>query len=142
MIGLMRQAMRFATVGVASTLLGGALIFWARMGLGLGLIPANLLGYGAGLVLTYLGSRYWVFRQAGDPSCAGGAWSLPTFAVMFVVAFLGNLAVTAGLLRLGLAYPPSQIAGMAVYSLTMFLGGRCLVFAPQDGRLPPERADP
>ena len=130
MLSLMHQMGRFASVGVLSTLLGGAIILWSRMHLGLGLIAANVLGYGAGLVLTFVGHRLWVFRQpAGRARSIRG--SLPGFAALFLAAFVGNLAVAAGLLRLGLGYPPAQIAGMCVYSLTMFLGGRSLVFAPQ-----------
>lgn len=123
-----RQALRFATVGVLATLLGGAVIFWARLGMGASLLAANVLGYGAGLVLTFLGSRLWVFREPGAEP-APWAGSAVGFAALFAAAFASNLAVTAGLLRTGLAYVPAQLAGMAIYSVTMFAGGRLLVFA-------------
>lgn len=126
----MQQAGRFAVVGAASTVLGGGIILWSRMQLGLGLIAANVLGYGAGLILSFLGHRLWVFRSHNGP-VRSALRALPVFAALFLTAFVGNLAVTAGLLRLGLGYPPAQIAGMCIYSLTMFLGGRSLVFAPQ-----------
>ncbi len=118
-----RQALRYGLVGVGNTVVGYALIL-ALHAAGFSVLVANLVGFGTGLVLSYLVNRAWTFGQSGL-----GARDVPAYAAVVGAAFLLNYLTLVALLHLGLPFPAAQAAGIALYSITMFLGLRHVVFA-------------
>jgi len=86
-------AAKYSVSGAINTAVGYAVIFTC-MAFGVGATLSNAIGYGVGFVLSFVQSRYWVFRSSG--SVAGDA-------VRFVPAFLTAYAVNLVVLQLALA---------------------------------------
>jgi putative flippase GtrA len=118
-----RQALRYGLVGVGNTVVGYTLILTLHAA-GFSVLSANVVGFGTGLVVSYLANRVWTFGQSGL-----GARNLPAFAALVGAAFLLNYLALLALLHLGFAIPAAQALGIALYSVTMFLGLRHVVFA-------------
>lgn len=121
----MTQLLRFLLVGLANTG-GGLLCIWGAMWLlGLNEAAANFLGYSLGLAFSYTANRAWTF---GDNQAVSR--SLPRWLAAAMVAYLVNLAVVVGATRLaGIDPYLAQLLGIAPYTATMFLAGRCYVFS-------------
>ncbi len=99
---------KYSLSGVVNTVIGYAVIF-ACMHFGLGPTPSNVIGYAIGCVLSFVQSRYWVFRSAGTFG-ADAARFLP----MFLLAYAVNFAVLQAALALGVnAYVAQIAAGIA-----------------------------
>lgn len=118
-----RQALRYGVVGVGNTAVGYALIL-ALHAAGFSALFANAVGFGTGLVMSYLANRAWTFGRSGL-----GARDVPAYAGIVGAAFLLNYVTLLALLHLGLPFPAAQAVGMVLYSTTMFLGLRHVVFA-------------
>lgn len=118
-----RQALRYGFVGIGNTVVGYGLILTLHAA-GFSVFVANVVGFGTGLVMSYLANRVWTFGQSGL-----GARSVPAFAAVVAAAFLLNYLALLALLHLGWAFSVAQAVGIALYSITMFLGLRHVVFA-------------
>jgi putative flippase GtrA len=93
--------------------------------LGLNEAAANFLGYSLGLAFSYTANRAWTFADNQAVSR-----SLPRWLAAAMVAYLVNLAVVVGATRLaGIDPYLAQLLGIAPYTATMFLAGRCYVFS-------------
>lgn len=79
----------FSLVGVANTIVGVCVILIARI-LGANAIVANILGYGAGLIVSFTLNSRITFQKRGVNRC-----TIVRFLAAFVVAFLLNIAVVA-----------------------------------------------
>jgi len=120
---LLQQGLRFGSVGVLNTLLGGAVIAAATW---FGAIPAvaNALGYAVGLACAFALHRGWTFgsRQPVQLQFAG-------YAAVLVMAWLFNLVVVLSLVHRAGANPyAAQLAGMATYSIVTFVALKQFVF--------------
>lgn len=91
MTPLVREALRFASVGVGATLVHLAVAWLANRGVGFQPFLANACGFAAAFSLSYLGHFYWTFgRQAGH------ARHLPRFVIVAGAGYaLTNLIVWA-----------------------------------------------
>lgn len=118
-----RQALRYGVVGVGNTVVGYALILTLHAA-GFPTLIANVMGFGTGLVISYLANRAWTFRRSGL-----GTRDMPAYAALAGASFLLNYLALLALLHLGLPFPAAQAAGISLYSITMFLGLRRVVFA-------------
>jgi putative flippase GtrA len=115
---------RFGIVGVVNTVVGLAVIY-AALFAGLGDFAANALGYGCGLVLSFVLHRGWTF--------AGRTKSLPRDAVGFVLAWVAAYAANLAAIATGrsLGYidnPFVQLAGVLVFAASFYLITSRLVF--------------
>lgn len=119
-----RTLWRFASVGVINTLAGLAFIYLARAR-GFSEISANVIGYAAGLLLSFTLNRRWTFVHRGP-------WlsRAVRFAVVVVAAWAANLAVLILLLKGGVNAVLAQAAAVAPYAALSYLGCRWWVFAP------------
>lgn len=117
------QALRYGVVGLGNTAVGYTVIL-ASHAAGCSLLVANLLGFGFGLVVSYLGNRAWTFGRSGL-----GLREVPAYAAVVAASFVLNYLSLLGLLHVGLPFPAAQAVGIAVYSATLFLGLRNVVFA-------------
>jgi putative flippase GtrA len=116
---------RFGIVGVVNTLVGLAVIY-AALFAGLGDFAANALGYGCGLVLSFVLHRGWTF--------AGRTKSLPRDAVGFVLAWVAAYAANLAAIAVGRSQgfidnPFVQLAGVTVFAVTFYVITSRLVFA-------------
>ena len=127
---------RFGLAGLANTAVGFAVI--AALDLGLGLDPhvANAAGYLVGLGMGFAMNRGFVFRSGRRAAESG-----PRFVLAALGCFALNqagLAVAAMVLGdADWARLAAQLAGMGIYSVTLFLICRHWVFRPSTapGRL-------
>jgi putative flippase GtrA len=119
----MARLIRYLGVGALNTLLCLALIMGLRQGLGWPDAWASLLGYGVGVLLSFVVNRRWTFRCTGR-----GLDRLPRFVVVLAAAWLCNLAVVLTLLQAG--WPPAwaHASGAPVYTLVSYLGCAWFVF--------------
>jgi putative flippase GtrA len=91
-------------------------------------VSANVAGYSVGIIISFLLNRSWTFRHQGS-------WqlSLVRWMVVVSVAYSLNLVVIVRLHRaLEFSTYIVQLAGIAVYTMTTFLGGRYFAFSNPD----------
>ena len=118
---------RFALVGLANTAIGFTLIALGLL-LGMNDYAANAMGYGLGLGVSYALNRSWTFKADAAPSTA----EFGRFAASFAIAYTANIAVLSLGRAAGLAGEPAlHLAGLAVYSVLLFVLMRTIVFGQQ-----------
>ncbi len=118
------QLIRFATVGVANTLFGLALIFAAKWFLELGDVAANAIGYLFGIGLGFALNRTWTFN---DDSAVGE--TLLRYLIVVGAGYVINLAVVMSLIGwAGFDSYLAQALGIPPYVLFVFVGSRQFVF--------------
>ncbi|MEM9148719.1 MAG: GtrA family protein [Pseudomonadota bacterium] len=121
--GLLQRALRFGLVGLMNTGIGLAAILAVQELTPAGPYLANGIGYGVGLVVSFLLNRRWTFAADGP--------ALPQalrFALTFAVCYGLNLATLGGLLALGAPAVLAQIGAMAVYTGAFFVASQVFVF--------------
>jgi putative flippase GtrA len=128
MVSLLTSTTRFFSLGAVNTAVGYSVMLLVYYGLGFNPYLANLMGYGVGLICSYVGSKYWVFRTANQH----GPRVFHFFA-SWCVAFSVNMLV----LKLFLALLPyellwlSQLISMASFTCTHYVLCRVWVFSPR-----------
>lgn len=123
---MQQQFARFLSVGMLNTLLGYSIIFLAMYVLHFSPEASNLLGYGIGLVVSFLLSKTFTFRSSGAMSS-----ELVRFLLVFAIAYAINLAVLSFAVRV-LAWHAgiSQlVAGVFYVFCSYFLNKRFVFLA-------------
>jgi putative flippase GtrA len=124
MSGLIRQSLRFASVGLANTAIGLVAIYAVIFFFNTGPAVANTIGYAVGLAVSFALNRIWTF---GDSRSVGRV--LPRYLLAAAVSYLLNLSVVLLVThRFGVGPYLVQLFGMSVYTVAMFLGCRWFVF--------------
>ena len=124
MIRRLFRPLRFGIVGLLNTVLGLAIIFAAKAFLGLGDLAANLLGYGLGLVCSFVLNRSWTFRHEGRAFAA--FWR---FGIAFAVAYVLNLLTVFGLRdAMSVNSYLAQAGGVIPYTISFYLLSAYYVF--------------
>ena len=119
------EALRFAIVGLANT--GATLsIIWALMLTGAGPYFANMIGFGAGMTISFFLNRGWTFRVAKRIELK----ETILFAAASGIAYLGNLTVLAATISLGLEVHLCQIIAMPAYTVLFYTLTKYVVFRP------------
>lgn len=119
-----RRIWRFGVVGLVNTAVGLAVLYGALFA-GFGDFASNALGYGCGLVVSFVLHRGWTF--------AGRTGSLPRdavgFALAWATAYGANLAAIASGRALGyIDNPFVQLAGVMVFAATFYVITSRMVF--------------
>jgi putative flippase GtrA len=126
---------RFGAAGVFNTVLGAAIIAGLDMGLHVEPHVANLVSYAIGVTVSFGVSRNFVFRSTGP---LGGA--AIRFLVAIAVAFALNQAALTAVMGLTRAHKFShiagQLAGMATYTVALFIACQLWVFKPARAKPP------
>jgi putative flippase GtrA len=125
-----RQLFRFLVVGVANTAFGYAIIFACMYLAGLSAELSNAIGYGIGLMVSYVMHKVFTFNSDRPHREA-----FVRFLVVFAVAYAANLLVLVILVRgIGVHEAVSQVIASAVYVITSFIMNKLYVFRqPHDG---------
>jgi putative flippase GtrA len=124
-----RSALRYLAVGIVNTIFGLGLIYTTMYLFGLGNAQANMLGYFAGILLSFVLNRRWTFQHKGPTAPA-----FAKFIVVTVVAYLVNLATVLFLAdALGINRYLAQAAGIPPYTLVGYLGARLFAFKTAEG---------
>jgi putative flippase GtrA len=113
---LPRLVAKYSLSGLINTAVGYAVIF-ACMACGVDATLSNILGYAVGFVISFLQTRYWVFRSAGRMLD-----DVLRFVPAFLIAFAVNFLVLQVLLALGAnAYIAQLAAGVAFVAVGFVL---------------------
>ncbi|AWC21347.1 GtrA-like protein [Aminobacter sp. MSH1] len=133
----LQRVLRYGAVGLLNTALGFGIIL-ALLKLGFGDFMANVTGFAAGLLLSFVLNSLWTFdRTAGYQP--GVVWR---YAISFAIAYAANLAVVMAARAGGIVDNPlTHLAGIGVYSITFYLGSAHFVFVPRSGLQSKERRD-
>ena len=120
------QFVRFVVTGVLNTLVGLGVIWLCWRVIGLPTVVANLIGYCVGLCVSFTVNRSWTFRSSRSTRRA-----LPRFLMVFVAAYLANLAALLLMIDgLHLRVEWATLVAAVPYTLTFFFGSRWFVFHP------------
>jgi putative flippase GtrA len=124
--GLFGLMARFGIVGLINTAVGIGVI--AGLDLGLHVEPhvANLIGYVFGVAVSFTLSRQFVFHSDGHI----GATAI-RYSIVVGLAFLLNQAVLTAVTALAgpsVNHMVGQLAGMATYTVVVFLACKLWVF--------------
>ena len=118
------SAVRFLIVGAVNTMIGLVVIFAAKWLLGMGDITANLIGYGAGLVVSFRMHTLYTFRYSGPQFIV-----LVKYVVVLFASYLMNLGcVLTAIHALQINSYLAQAIGVVPYTFCMYLCSRSLVF--------------
>jgi putative flippase GtrA len=113
----LRAPLRFGIVGVANTATGLAVIAVA-LAVGLGDVPANALGYAAGLAQGFVLNRRWTFQRAAAPL----GRQIARYLAAFVPAYGLNLLVVTAFVSAGVVGNPlTHLLAVAVYTGAFYL---------------------
>jgi putative flippase GtrA len=119
-----RQLFRFLMVGVANTAFGYSIIFACMYLGGLSAELSNAVGYGIGLLVSYLMHKAFTFNSDRPHREA-----FVRFLVVFAAAYAANLLVLVMLVRgIGVHEAVSQVIASAVYVITSFIMNKLYVF--------------
>lgn len=115
---------RFLLVGVGNTLTGLVIIYLAKA-FGISDMAANAMGYGAGLIQSFILNKRWTFRYDGPVLS-----KIIRFIVVIGLAYVANLAVVLGaIFILSINSYIAQALGIPVYTVVSYLGCRWYVFS-------------
>ncbi|SEF19800.1 GtrA family protein [Variovorax sp. NFACC27] len=119
-----QQLFRFVVVGVANTAFGYAIIFACMYLVGLSAELSNAVGYGIGLLVSYVMHKAFTFNSDRPHREA-----FVRFLVVFAAAYAANLLVLVILVRgIGVHEAISQVIASAVYVITSFIMNKLYVF--------------
>ena len=114
---------RFLLVGLTNTGLTLAIIF-ILLWMGTSLIVANIIGYGAGFINSFVWNRCWTFRSGGQ------VWRE---ALVYTLVWLACYLLQMGALLLssrgfGLSDAVSTLVAMVFFTGPNYLGNRWFTF--------------
>jgi putative flippase GtrA len=117
--------LRFALVGGANTLFSLVVIMTAGWLLQLSDVAANAVGYGCGLLLSFVLNRRYTFRYDGR-----SAGALVRYLLAFAVSYGVNVGVLVVLTAvLGQSSLLGQAVAVCSYSIVFYALSRWVVFA-------------
>lgn len=118
------SAVRFCLVGLVNTAVGLSLIYASKYGLGFGDVPANLVGYIIGLMVSFTLNSRFTFRYEGP------LWpAVLRFVITFAISYMANITTVLAL-RDGAGVNADLAHAIAVvpYTTTFYLLSRFMVF--------------
>lgn len=125
-----KQALRFVLTGCLNTAFGFSIIL-ALISVGVPDIPANFVGFSAGLIVSFFVNRSWTFSQKHGPKFR----EVALFTLVFGVAYTTNLLVLITGQRLGYAGNPLlHFSAVGTYSAISFVLARQFIYASKNHR--------
>jgi putative flippase GtrA len=124
MMGLLRQSIRFAVVGLVNTTIGLAAIYAVMFFFQSGPAIANAIGYAIGLAVSFALNRIWTFNSSRSISDV-----LPRYLTVAAISYFLNLGVVILATSIYSINPYlGQLFGVVIYTIFMFFGCRIFVF--------------
>lgn len=118
---------RFLIVGVANTVTGLLVIYAAKWFIGANDVLANAIGYGIGLIQSFILNANWTFKYRGRMAPA-----ITKFLLTFLCAYALNLATVMTAINLfSVNSYVAQAMGVPPYTLFFYLVSRYVVFVPE-----------
>ena len=121
---LIIQGSKFLLVGILNAVIGLGIIYSTYNLLGLNYKLANVLGYGCGIVNSFIWNRRWTFRSKKNPKP-----QILLFFLMFGVSYGLNLGATVICVEV-IGIPPNiaQLVGIFFYTISNFFGNKYVTF--------------
>lgn len=125
---LLAELSRFGTIGVAVTLLHGAVAWLAHRSLGMPPFAANLAGYGVAVGLSFAGHSLWTFRRRDR-----AVRRLARFIVVSLAGFaLSNATIWVVTRTVDWPFEVALAINLALIPAATWLVSRLWVFASAD----------
>lgn len=118
------QLFRFGAVGIVNTLFGLIIIYGLAYFFGIWPLIANLIGYSFGLLLSFFLNQKWTFNNSENFRNL-----FPRYMFFSVVCYIFNVItflISSSFISTNQYL--SQLLGVFVYSISMFLVCRVFVF--------------
>lgn len=132
------QLLKYGLVGVSNSLITLIVIFICNDIIGLKLMLADVIGYVAGLINSFIWNKNWVFKSHNHKLRYEMSLFLVGFLVCFGLQFLTVLVLRNPMKALDislLGIPSDTIGeylavclGMVVYTLSNYVYNRCVTF--------------
>lgn len=103
--------LRFATVGIANSAVDFAVFAALHLGLGLAIVPANILAYAAAACFSYFANSRWTFAGRKERR---NAWDFVRFQVVNLI----GLALATTVLVILAAYIPVLLAKLCAIAIS------------------------
>lgn len=118
------QLLRYGAVGIANTLITAAVIYVCLRVVGCSWLTANIVGYAAGVLNSFLLNSRWTFAQKSF------SWrKLCLFIAMFAICYFAQLWVLWGLTQYSTIDAfVQQLIAMVVYNIANFLLNKFVTF--------------
>ena len=118
------SALRYLIVGALNTGFGLMVIFGCKWALDMDDIPANIVGYGSGVIVSFILNAKWTFNYDGPKLTA-----FLRFVSVLLVAWLANLLTVVNAIDLGINSYLAQALGVIPYVIIGYLGSRIFAFS-------------
>jgi putative flippase GtrA len=128
MVKIDGSVIRFAVVGIANTICGLGIIYAAKYFGNVADVPANVLGYAIGTLLSFTLNKRWTFRHRGPSAPA-----FVRFVLVMGTAYLLNLVTVLAALKLGINAYVAQAIGVVPYATFGYLASRHVAFRTPHG---------
>lgn len=122
-LGIKSSLLKFLVVGIFNTLLSLLIIFGLKYFYSFDDVTANLIGYIAGLICSFILNKKWTFNHAGKLPL-----TIFKFLLVFIVAYAVNIMCVLLLIKLGVNAYFSHLLAMPIYTIIFYLGSKFLVF--------------
>lgn len=132
------QLLKYGLVGVSNSLITLIVIFICNDIIGLKLMLADVIGYVAGLINSFIWNKNWVFKSHNHKLRYEMSLFLVGFLVCFGLQFLTVLVLRNPMKALDISLfgiPSDTIGeylavclGMVVYTLSNYVYNRCVTF--------------
>jgi putative flippase GtrA len=121
---LIIQGSKFLLVGILNAIIGLGVIYTTYNLLDMDYKLSNVLGYGCGIVNSFIWNRRWTFRSKKDPKP-----QVLLFFLMFGVSYGLNLGATVLFVEV-IRIPPNiaQLVGIFFYTTSNFFGNKFVTF--------------
>ena len=114
---------KYLVVGLANTLCGLLIIYAMKFFAGASDVTANVVGYAAGLAISFALNRSWTFQYGGS-----NARAFLRFVLVMLVAYALNLVTVLSAIRLGVDGYVAQAAGIVPYTAFGYLASKFIAF--------------
>jgi putative flippase GtrA len=120
---LNNSLLKFLAVGILNTLLSLCIIFGLKYFYAFSDVSANLIGYIAGLISSFLLNKKWTFNHNGQLSI-----TVVKFILTFIVAYTINILCVLLMIELGINDYYAHFLAMPIYTIIFYLGSKFFVF--------------
>lgn len=115
--------LKFLVVGVLNTLLSLVIIFGLKYFYSFSDVVANLNGYIAGLICSFILNKKWTFNHTGQVSI-----TIFKFILTFAIAYIANIIFVLLLIKSGVNAYLSHLIAMPIYTVIFYIGSKFFVF--------------
>ncbi len=128
---ILDQFFKYSLVGILNTLIGLSVIYFLFNVLHFHYIVANIIGYGCGLINSFILNKKWTFESKRHFSK-----EIFPFLLVFGICYVINLLAVIFSVEVFKIHPNiAQLIGIAIYSVSNFLINKYWTFSKSEHRL-------